>query len=362
MPDGGCVFAGSFTGQAVFQGGSAPNVTLSTSGNADAYVARYLADGTLAWAKKAGGTGDESSRCVGVLSNGNIVVGGSFQSFITFAAGLPGSVSFTTAGDRDTFLAAYGNDGTFLWARQGVGPGRAFLNALSAAPDGTFVICGTFRDSLTIGQGEPNQTTLTSLGGPSDDDAFFGRLLPDGTTVHAAAMGTAGIDEAHATAVLGDGTVIVTGISGGHGFITRYSGTTSLVNIVFSGPAYEYVTEAAALPDGDFVVGGKFFESTTFHAGTPSATPVAGAGSRECFFLRVGPDGTLRWHVLITGTGVDLAEGLCTWPDGSIGFGASYYGSATVFPAVGTPIAVSGPTTNSSIVFGRLGAGGGFQP
>ena len=48
------------------------------------FIARYNADGTLAWAKRAGGTEWETCRGIASLSDGSSVIAGGFAGAATF--------------------------------------------------------------------------------------------------------------------------------------------------------------------------------------------------------------------------------------------------------------------------------------
>src|SRR5262249_328567 len=50
------------------------------SGTSDVFVARYNADGTLAWAKRAGGTATDQGRSLAAIADGSTFVAGFFQS------------------------------------------------------------------------------------------------------------------------------------------------------------------------------------------------------------------------------------------------------------------------------------------
>ena len=78
VPSGGCVIAGHFEGSAVF-GFFEQNATILTSaGNKDAFLAGFADDGSLGWAKRAGGPMNDGAEAVAVYANGGIVATGYF--------------------------------------------------------------------------------------------------------------------------------------------------------------------------------------------------------------------------------------------------------------------------------------------
>jgi len=90
-------------------------LTNQSAGGADLFVARYNGSGTLQWARRAGGTGFNNGRGIGVDTNGNVyVTGGVFgpASFATF--NLPASAY------QEFFLAKYNGSGAVQWVEHSV--------------------------------------------------------------------------------------------------------------------------------------------------------------------------------------------------------------------------------------------------
>jgi hypothetical protein len=98
--------AGEFNAYATFG-----TYALTTTGNADAFVAAYDASGNELWAKGAGGI--LSDRARGIGSDGtNLFITGQFGSTATF-----GTTTQTAADSSDIFIAGLNNSGTFLWSK-----------------------------------------------------------------------------------------------------------------------------------------------------------------------------------------------------------------------------------------------------
>ncbi|MCX6645479.1 MAG: hypothetical protein NTY09_03850, partial [bacterium] len=69
---------------------------------------RYNPDGTLAWAKRAGGaSGDDSGRGITALSDNSTVVTGGFHDSAKFGPGEPNETILESAGGRDIFIARF---------------------------------------------------------------------------------------------------------------------------------------------------------------------------------------------------------------------------------------------------------------
>ncbi len=110
-----------FSGTATFGAGE-PNATVLTKvGGGDAFLAKYTPDGSLLWAKRAGGPSYQKGSGVAVDAHGNILMTGGFLDSITFAAGEPKQTVLTAVDGGDIFLAQYAPDGSLLWVKQAGG-------------------------------------------------------------------------------------------------------------------------------------------------------------------------------------------------------------------------------------------------
>ena len=97
LADGSSIITGIFNDTATF-GATSP---LTSAGLADTFTAKVNADGTYAWATKAGGTSDDSARGVSALADGSSIITGQFAGTATFGTTSP----LTSAGSNDTFTA-----------------------------------------------------------------------------------------------------------------------------------------------------------------------------------------------------------------------------------------------------------------
>ena len=139
-----------------------------------------VAEGELVWAKWAGGTLDDFGRGIAVLPDGSILVSGAFMSDTTFGFGEANETTLTSAagGGRDVYLAKYNADGTLAWVRREGGTGSEESGGVAHLPDGSALVTGRFGDTeqpgytVTLGEGEPNETTLASAG---YDDIFVAK-------------------------------------------------------------------------------------------------------------------------------------------------------------------------------------------
>jgi hypothetical protein len=273
LPDGSSIVTGYFSGTATFG-----STTLTSVGSNDVFTAKMNADGTWAWATRAGGTGYNAGRSVSALPDGSSIVTGYFSGPATF-----GSTTLTSPGGYDLFTAKMNADGTWAWATRAGGSGSDVGSGVSALPDGSSIVTGNFSGTATFGS-----TTLTSAG---SQDVFTAKMNADGTWAWATRAGGSGSD---------------------------------------------YVGSISALPDGSSIVTGYFSDTATF-----GSTTLTSAGSDDVFTAKMNADGTWAWAIQTGGTGGDGGFGVSALPDGSsivTGYftGTAAFGSTTLTSAGGT--------------------------
>ena len=197
LPDGSSIVTGYFSDTATFGN---TTLTSTTAGSYDVFTAKMNADGTWAWATKAGGTGSDYGLGISALPDGSSIVTGYFSGAATFGNT---TLTSTTAGNDDVFTAKMNADGTWAWATKAGGTGDDYGQGVSALPDGSSIVTGWFADTATFGS-----TTLTSAGSA---DVFTAKMNADGTWAWATRAGGTGDDYGTSISALPDGSSIVTG-------------------------------------------------------------------------------------------------------------------------------------------------------
>ena len=145
--DDNVVVTGSFTNQITIG-----NTTITDS-SLNMFVAKFDAEGTLAWLKtsETGGSDDENhSNGAGVAMDdyGNVIVAGSISGTVMFD-----DVSVTSNGYRDIMVASYdASDGSLNWVETAGGPCEDKAWDVGILSDGSPVITGTFSDIANFGE------------------------------------------------------------------------------------------------------------------------------------------------------------------------------------------------------------------
>ncbi|GAB3171672.1 SBBP repeat-containing protein [Telluribacter humicola] len=81
---------------------SDPQITLSSKGSDDVFIARYGSDGKVHWARNEGGTDTEAGQSIAVDQSGNVYITGSFNGTTIL-----GATTLTSGGGSDIFVAKF---------------------------------------------------------------------------------------------------------------------------------------------------------------------------------------------------------------------------------------------------------------
>jgi hypothetical protein len=162
---------GEYNAYAVFD-----SYALTTSGNADVFVAAYDASGTTLWVKSAGGPLIDRARGIGT-DGINLYITGQFGSTAMF-----GTNSVVAADSSDVFISSISSSGNFLWATSVTGVpdsvetlGYESGNAITAESTGSVYATGALLDGGVFGT-----TSYTKYG---RTDVFVAKLTAAGVGV-----------------------------------------------------------------------------------------------------------------------------------------------------------------------------------
>lgn len=352
LPDGGFLVCGAFWGTTTFGQGEAEETTLRSGGQRDIFLARYRGDGTLVWARRAGGSGDDMANAVAATPDGDALITGKFFGTAAFGFGGGGVRAITAAGKYDVFVARYRSDGSCAWAARAGGPRWDQGTGIAATPDGGALVAGYYWDAATFGAGEKDQSDLPADG---PKGYFLARYRPDGTLAWAKRpLGRSEENEmaTHANVLaLPDGSLALSGgflrnkvvgqgepgqasfrYPGGGLFVARY-GLDGILRraVAAGGDQWAYCSGMAAWPNGELLVGGRFRGSLTF--GSPPAavaTLTAHPPWRQDVFLaRYRPDGSLAWARRVGGDDIDFGAGVAALPNGGAVLAGTFRSIAT---------------------------------
>lgn len=205
--DGNLYLTGYFSGTTKFG-----EISLTSEGMTDIFIAKYNKSGILQWVKKAGGTLNDSGKNVVVDSDGNAFVTGFFSGTANFD-----NTSLISNGEDDFFVAKYNNSGVLQWVRRGGGSYDDQGNDLVLDTVGNIYIIGDFQGG-TFGT-----KTLAGLGGT---DIFIIKYTSAGDFEWVRSCASSGMDTGRGITIDNGGAIYVTGTFSN----TIKFGNTSLIS------------------------------------------------------------------------------------------------------------------------------------
>ncbi|MDD1421928.1 hypothetical protein MEO40_22995, partial [Dolichospermum sp. ST_sed1] len=259
-----------------------------SGGYYDAFITKYLPDGTKAWTNVLGGGSDyDQITSMKTGSDGAIYVSG-----YTYGD-MDGQ---TYNGNGDAFITKYLPDGTKSWTNLLGGSDYDQATAMTTSSDGAIYISGSTGGDLD-GQ--------TNNGG---GDAFITKYLPDGTKSWTNLLGSSDYDQVTAMITGSDGAIYVSGYTygnldgqtnngGGDAFITKYlpDGTKSWTNLLGSS-SFDNATALNTDSDGAIYVNGYTYGDLDGQTNN---------GYYNAFITKYLPDGTKSWTNLLGGSDYD---------------------------------------------------------
>ncbi len=347
LSDNSTVVTGLFDETATFGPGESAETIFTSDGIYDIFIAKYNPDGTLAWAKRAGGSLSDGGYAITTLSDNSTIVTGYFQGSATFGPGESAETTLTSAGNSDIFIAKYNTDGTIVWAKRAGGSISDWSNAITPLSDNSTIVTGVFEGSATFGPGESAETTLTSAG---SEDIFIAKYNWDGTIAWAKRAGGLDDDRSIKITILSDNSTIVTGFF--QGSATFGPGESAETSLTSDGSDDIFIAKfntdgtiawakraggsdadrghgITTLPNNSTIVTGYFSGSATFGWGESAETSLTSDGSGDIFIAKYNTDGTIAWAKRAGGTSSDSGNAITSLSDNSIFVTGQFEGSTT---------------------------------
>ena len=322
---GNCFVTGAFTDTAVIGG-----TTLYSSDAADAFLAGYNASGGLNWIYQMPGAGNQSGHQATVDNNNNLYVAGEFENSITI-----GTVTLTSAGGDDIFIARFDASGNPVWAVKAGGPGNEEVNAIKCDLNGNIYITGNFESTAAFGS-----AAITSAGG---FDIFVSKLTPTSQFLWTSKAGGPQDDEAHGLAVSTSSEVYITGFfqgtaTFGLNSFTSNSGSKDIFISYLSAVGGFNWTVKAGGPDNDAAydatidnLGNCYISGNYKSAATFGPFVLNSNGGDDIFILKMNSSATYLWSSSAGGTGEDKGYGI-TLAGNSVAITGSFENSFSVGP------------------------------
>jgi hypothetical protein len=213
---------GYFNGSVDVDISPATSYYLSAAGWRDGFVAKYTSSGTLVWARRVGGSGDDDCVSIALDPLGNCLVTGHFETTATFNAAL--TATATSVGAWDCFIMKMNSSGFLLWHKT-MGT-SVFDGGVEIATDASsnVYVTGFFEGTMDIDP-SANVNNISSVG---DRDIFLAKYDQFGDFVWGGGIGSTTADNPYSLDVDTAGNPVLVGtFSGltdfdiGPGFITQ---------------------------------------------------------------------------------------------------------------------------------------------
>lgn len=206
-PSGNIYLIGTFAGAVNFGG-----IPLTSSGYDDIFIVKYRPDGTVVWAKHAGGSGSDDGSGIALDAAENIYVTGNFINTADF----DGLKLTSSPICNDIFVAKYDSSGKIIWVNHSGaspwGPTGGFATGGEIVVDdaGNVSIAGWYySDSLYIG---PFRFKNYSKAG--FPDILIAQYSNDGNLLWAKRAGGINEDRAYGITADFEGSIYATGTIG----------------------------------------------------------------------------------------------------------------------------------------------------
>jgi hypothetical protein len=170
--DGGFIVVGTFSGMSSFGLESFVSVSNSSGDpSADIFVSRINGTtGDVLWTATAGGAGADGGLAIAEIADGYVITG-----FFSGTAAFGPSITLTSAGGTDIFVATVSRSGEFLGAARAGGAGDDA--ALAMATTGTAGGAGLLLAGRFQGSGASfGALTLAAAGNAENTDIFVARV------------------------------------------------------------------------------------------------------------------------------------------------------------------------------------------
>lgn len=307
--------------------------TLKNKGTNNIYFAKLDSNGTILWARTAGGTSYCEGKSITTDSHGDIVIAGNYYGYtITL-----GNYTLQNFGEWDFFVAKYNTNGGLIWAIHEGDESNDMVNSVSTDLNKNIIIAGSFSSSsISIGATQLNNSSV-------DEDLLFAKYDSNGNALWAKSAGGYSLDKATGCSSDSFGNVFVIG--------TYYSasitfGSTTLTKVLYSdifvvkydpqgnslwannigGSLHEYAGNIEVAPNGSVIVTGDF-NSPTLVVGNKTLTSY---GYDDVFIVKYNSMGSYLSAYNIGGTNSELILNSTTDASGNLYITGMYYSSDMV--------------------------------
>lgn len=325
---------------------------ITPAGNLDCIVAKLDSAGTYQWLREGKSVSQVATRGLAVDNNSNVIITGYFGSSSVDTLALD-TITLTSYGNRDIFVAKYNSAGEIQWAKNfgGVNSGEEGRE-VTVDSDGNIYLTGVIT-------GTANFDGIV-VNGNLGTDVFVAKLNSSGVVQWAKNGGSNRNDDGAGIAVDNLGNVYVAGKfdsaavfgtfsvdlnAGLEAFIVKMSPTGDFLWFKHAGGATnDYGADVTLDNSGNPCVLGYFTGTAVIGSDT-----LTSAGSEDIYLWALSPGGNTNYVKHVQGTGVDRGLAMNADYGGNLYLTGSFQGTINLdlFQFVGAG--------NDDIFYARLG-------
>jgi hypothetical protein len=337
---------------------------------------RLLLAADYTWAMQIGAPAKGSTpnndfaNAVTVDRYGNTYIAGGFAGTVDFNPSSRKTFNLTSSGLTDVFVAKFGPDGGFLWARQAGGLGEDLATSIVTDRHGNVFVGGGFTGEADFRPGK-KFAVLASRGGV---DAFVWKLSGAGDLLNAVRAGSPGTDAINSIKLDPSGNVIISGIfsqvadfagtdlatnGGQDAFIAKLTPALALTfaeNI--GGIGDDTGAGVATDAQGNIYQTGSFASTADFDPGAGTHDIVSNGGT-DGYVVKLSPTGAFISVAQLGGAGNDDATAATVDRSGNLLVAGNFSGTADLDPSAGTTNLVS--AGNSDIYVAKYNSAGNIS-
>lgn len=299
----------------------------------DMFITKISPEGTIEWFRHGGGDFAEGYK-IAVNNEGYAAITGSYYSTMQFSES---SLTITSNGDTDLFIALYNTDGQLQWANGGGGVLPDLSKGISIDNEGNVLCTGEFYGPATFG-------SFTLLSPEYATNVCILKIGHDGSWIFAKSFGSSAGGETPfgGHAVDNEGNIYIGGIfsaaeltigndvlvnaSPGY-FDMFYAKFDSECNSLWARHGggegtMEYVRGVAVDENGNSYYSGNFEMTAAF--GDTALTVV---GNTDAFVASYNSIGQLRWAIQAGGPSTDISVSVCSDSESNIFVTGYFYES-----------------------------------
>lgn len=309
----------------------------NNSGTFDMFVSKISEDGETAWTRHAGGSNDTYGKGVGFDKDGNIYVGGSFQTTICFynADNTPGLLMTSTGFsqnffDYDGYIVKYDANGVYQHAITFGSIFNDYIQAIHVEENGQISVTGSFEGDITI-----NGQTISS---GSAANVFVARFNHDLSLRWIKAIDNLPSESEHV------GNAIVTDVADNTYVSGFFQGENEQLKDLFVA-RFDYAGDLKWLKtvNGNGILSNAAlavdYSECVYHTGTFVGNAqlkgsdgyvihnYVSAGGTDGFIQKFDRNGYLRWATTVGGTGNDSINTVATDVLGNTYIAGNFSGS-----------------------------------